>query len=88
MKENTNQADADWWHPWHALHEQTDVPRQALFTRIPDAPLYFRALELRDRRAARLGTPELKVRPVAPYDRYAAQPRGASGAASSSSTRP
>ena len=87
-EENTNQADAGWWHSWHALHDLSQVPRQALLVKIPEAPRYFFALAERDAAAVRPGTPQYLVRPVAPYDRYAAQPRGAFGAASSSTTRP
>lgn len=81
------EADAGWWHPWHGLHEQTRVPREALFVRIPHAPLYFASLEQRDEAAARSTVPRPQVRPVWPYDAYAAVPQRGTGGGSSSSTR-
>ena len=88
MEEDTLQADAGWWHPWHALHEQNQVPREALLVRIPEAPRYFWALQQRDTAAVRPETPTVLLRPVAPYDAYAAEPRRATAAASGSSSRP
>ena len=71
------QADVSWWHPWRGNQQESRVPRQALFTKVPEAPRYFAALAAADTAAALPATPVLRVRPVAPYDDLA--PAGPSG---------
>jgi hypothetical protein len=81
------QADVSWWHPWPGNDTPSRVPRQALFTRIPEAPRYLTALAEADAAAARAGTPVWRVRPVAPYDRLEEAGSRGTGAASSSGSR-
>ena len=81
------QADVSWWHPWRGNQAESRVPRQAVFTKMPDAPRFFAALAAADRAAVRPGTPGRRVRPVAPYGGLGTAPPCGFGAAGSTPNR-